>query len=388
MRDPRDLRRRTFAAFLLSAPLLLQCTESRSSSLPEAVAASARPPVPQPLPRPAPRPVVPRAWADPGSTTSGVLPAHSFRLTELALTRDGSLLGSLDLDGHLRFWQTDRGAHVFTWPRSAGGAKLEMALSPSGSYVATLAGAHPRVHVLDLHRQREVAALDEPVRALAFSPDERLLALSRLGGIELYSLASSAVVGTLQDPGFVARRLLFSPDGERLIAYREHEGDHDRSLREWSLASGASSGYELPHGPTSQDRSDALVLLDEGRTLAFSNGWELWRFDLATRSLIGLVKYPHFHCEALNDDCKALSVASSKGGKWLAIASAGIVEIYDPVRNVIVHDVHLSEPQVVAWADDDTLAVGTRDGGITLYDGATRRPRVFNVRRGKDDDDR
>jgi WD40 repeat protein len=107
--------------------------------------------------------------------------------------------------------------------------------SAEGSTIAT-ASDDGHVRLYDAHTNRLVRALDEgtPVKAVAFSPDGRLLvAGGRNGMAGLWEVSSGDRLRTLRNGFTSVQSASFSPDGSRVLTAG------GRHVREWEARSGA-----------------------------------------------------------------------------------------------------------------------------------------------------
>lgn len=188
-----------------------------------------------------------RLWTLPDPRPQATLVGHTTPLRALAFDSTGQVLASGGLDRTICLWSLDGGANA---------AKAEpQRLSGHGDWISSLAFAPTptkgaptllasgsgdgttRLWPLagsNTGPQRKSESLilargSQLVRAVAFSPDGKLLAIARLSGpIELWDVGARSPVGQADlGAGFGAIR--FSPNGALLASCGE------KSLRLWSL---------------------------------------------------------------------------------------------------------------------------------------------------------
>jgi WD40 repeat protein len=154
----------------------------------------------------------------------------------LAVSPDGEKIATTDFRGHLALWHTDGG----WWSEKVielGGYAYTSAFSPDGRF---LAGGGESVALCELGPAGAVKVLRLPfagVRALAFSPDSKTLAVTSLlsGDIVLWDLTEGRQRATLKTGASCAMCIAFSPDGRCLAA-----GSNGLigSFTVWNLATG------------------------------------------------------------------------------------------------------------------------------------------------------
>ncbi len=189
--------------------------------------------------------------------------AHAKWIRDVASTSDGSLVASVADDMVCRLWDGETGemrhelsGHAPRTPHHFPSMLYACAFSPDGRYVAT-GDKVGHVVVWEVATGRQAAALEAPamytwdpkqrrhsiggIRSLAFSPDGTRLALGGMGQVgnidHLDGLARVEVFDwreakrTHEFPGETVKglveRLLFLPDGDRLLAVG---GAHDGFL--------------------------------------------------------------------------------------------------------------------------------------------------------------
>lgn len=229
------------------------------------------------------------------------------------------------------------------------------------------AGARPAAAPAGLLGPLAVFQSGGPVYAQAVSPTGRYLALGGVKKIVLWDLVRKEVFRTYVAPRDVVS-LAFSPDGTLLAAgsYQEIDLWHVAGGRRLSTLSG-HQGYVT-----------SLVFCPDGRRIASGSSGEenaihLW--DLEGMKLLGRLTYATRHAEMIR------ALAFSPDGR--RIASVGLdrtVRVWNleagesgSRRDPISADTALT-PQTIAFGPDrKTLALGSAEGPILLYDSTTGR---------------
>jgi WD40 repeat protein/transcriptional regulator with XRE-family HTH domain len=211
--------------------------------------------------------------------------------------------------------------------------------------------------VLALAWQAHTAA----VQALAFSPDERMLATGSWDGIvKLWNLENGALRWQGQHSGSI-HRLAFTPDGRTLAS-----GGDDAAIRLWDV----STGKQLQTLFLQSSAVYALAWSPDGSLLA-SGGLDgsihLWetqvtpavQSDSTTRILTG-------------HSGPVWSLAFAPDGCTLASGSFDCAVMLWDVERLEVRETlagHTAPVNVVAWSPDGCLlASGSRDQTIWLWD--------------------
>jgi WD40 repeat protein len=179
--------------------------------------------------------------------------AHTRWVRDVAVTADGATIASVADDMVCRLWDTETGTlrhelrgHESQTPNHYPSMLFTCMFSPDGQFLAT-ADKVGHVVVWDVAKARAAATLEAPVmytwdpvqrrhsiggiRSLAFTPDGTRLAVGGIGKIgnidhiespariEVFNWRTSERLSELTDlPKGLVERLLFLPDGNRLVA--------------------------------------------------------------------------------------------------------------------------------------------------------------------------
>jgi WD40 repeat protein len=266
------------------------------------------------------------------------LVGHKDDVTSVAFSPDGETLASGSYDGTIILWNLATRQPL----RAQVGGVTSVAFSPDGETLAS-GGDDGTIILWDVDTRRPVGepltGHEDRVASVAFSPDgETLASGGHDGTIILWDVATQRTLG---DPlsGHERRvaSVAFSPDGETLAS-----GGYDRTIRLWDVATQQPVGEPLI---SHKRRVASVAFSPDGKTLAsgsYDDTIRLW--DVATQQPVG---------EPLTGHEAGTSVASrTEGGESQTSGIASVA--FSP--------------------DGDTLASGSLDGTIILWDVATQQP--------------
>jgi WD40 repeat protein len=146
----------------------------------------------------------------------------------VAISPDGQFVASAGSKG-LFVWTLDSGKLVYQQPAGA----LSVAYSPGGFLLAT-AGFGVKLH--DAATGKEIAKFDGQLhqsawRAIAFSPDGRLLAVAETTRVRLWDIAARRELRSFDGHRGSVTSVAFTPDGKALVSAAE-----DSTALIWDLA--------------------------------------------------------------------------------------------------------------------------------------------------------
>jgi WD40 repeat protein/DNA-binding SARP family transcriptional activator/energy-coupling factor transporter ATP-binding protein EcfA2 len=319
------------------------------------------------------------ARASAGETLEG----HAGQVTGLAVGRDGSTLYSSGLDGKVLISDlagTRRLGRPFEAGRPTAG-RPRFALSPNGRVLA-LGQLDGTVALVDARTLRVISELavvqDGPVRAIGFPSREGPLVVGGDHGfLGLVDPRARRVVARLSGHSERVFALSFSADGRSMAtASDDAEGREASVVRLWSLPSGAPTGRPLRY-PTLGD----LALSPDGRLLAVTRpptgGVEI--VDLASGRQSGSLA----DAETVDDvvrftpDGRHLVGGSHEG--WARLWSVeepgpfNLADSWKPAGPRLTGHAGRVEGLSVS-PDGRTLATGSRDGTIRLWELHTQQP--------------
>ena len=295
---------------------------------------------------------------------------HSGRIWSLDFSPDSQTLVSGSLDRTVRLW--DVGAWQNETILNRDSAALGLRFSPDGRLTGRSQGG--RFLVRDLVSGRLVAEL--PTSDAFFSPNgELLVAIMATNSFSVWNTRDFTLLTNVQTEAKLERPPCFSPDGQLLAIRRSSNAVEFRDTSDWQLhhlwkpgEGGKNTSEDLVYSAISYTMiglgfspDGELLALASGegsvRIYALSSPRQVRRLQTGLKRLNNLAWLPH--------------------SRTLALASRldSTVQLWDLARQD--HKVLNSEAgnvfAIAVSPDSKTLAVGTQDGTIVLWNLRTLR---------------
>jgi WD40 repeat protein len=280
------------------------------------------------------------------------------------------------LKEEVSWWDATTGKLVAVLGRFGGPVDV-VAYSPDGKRIAAQASIDPVVRLWDGEAGKEVAVLRGHTadiapaafaRRLVFSPDgSRLLTTSAYPDItaRLWNAKNGQLIAELRGHTNSIWSAAISPDGGRLAT-----GSMDQTARLWDGVTGKL--VEVLRGHTGPLRS-VRFSPDSGRVVTMADDATLRLWDSQTGELMAVLRGHGAHGEVFNID----PVFSPDGAYLLSAALDGTVRIWDMSlveRNGILRG-HTDFVYDVAFSPDgEQVASAAWDGTVRLWDATTGRP--------------
>jgi WD40 repeat protein len=313
----------------------------------------------------------PAAWPKPSI-------AHASEVLAVALTPDDRTIVSGHENGLAALWEVSSGKQVGVLQTSAG-AVGGLAISPDGTRIAV--GATDGVNVYRTATRSVLHTLKGhrlPIKALAYSPDGKLLASGSVDAtVRLWEAATGKEKAVLRGHASTVTCLAFSPDGRRLVS-----GGLDTTLRVWDVASARevwsareTQGLRVAFTIVKADTREIVKVLfsrDGRRVISLAGarrmgGGTLRSWDAESGELAA----------TLENNWNALGLAFSPDGRRLIGCAVGGSPWAWEADAPLSHDPRLLKGQSLAMhccaasPDGQVLACGGEDRALVLYDASS-----------------
>jgi WD40 repeat protein len=293
------------------------------------------------------------------------LAGHTGAAVRVAFSPDGRLLASAGADRMVRIWVANTGEQL----QSLGGHQStvsDVAFSSDGTRLLSTAATEIKLWDVKTGRQLSSHGDGGGFTRAEFSPDGRLLALTKWDHVEIWRVPD----GPAWDKGtqmlhilgghiLGVRSVAFSSDGRRLVS----AGRNDATLRVWDVATGEAV---LTLRTDTHGLLEDAVFSGDGRFLVAAS-----RFDATIRLWDGR----RWGVPLSREPAAVWSAAYSRNGRLLATANdRGAVKLWDTADGKVRLSLQADAGRVrfVAFSPDGkTVATAGRDRTVKLWDAAT-----------------
>ncbi len=294
----------------------------------------------------------------------------------LAFTTDNTLLASAASNGTISMWNMKTGEELPA-PTVTNYDKIKTAVFSSdatyftsngydttvqsdGSGISMSLTPHKETRVWRLPIGEEILTINEDIKSLAISPDNRILVTSNKFETQLYDINSGGEPTQLPVPQFVGAVVVkFSPDGtilatggaqDEVILWNAITGEKLSVLKEPMVGYASFFAFTQDSNVLAVKYSHSLRFWDlktkQKRNMSLAN--QMRRFDELTFS----------------PDGKLILV-----GSW-NFAKGGQIQLWDVIgeRKLFTLDAHSGHIDTLVFSHDGkTLASGNRDGTVLLW---------------------
>lgn len=302
-----------------------------------------------------------------------VLSGHESLVTSLAFSPDGRILASGSSDRTIKIWNPVTGENLKTLSFINPAPMRSLAFSPDGKLLAL--GSWNKVTLLNVVDGKELATLSKAreyggtvTHGVLFSPDAKSLITADMGSLRVWDVETRRLRTALLDETknfFQAEAVAISRDGKLLAS-----GNHRGVITLWDMVNEKRQYTFTAHG---DKKVSALAFAPDDRILA--TGGHDARTVLWQLSASGEPK----EILALKADTGDInSIAFSPNGRLLATA-AYYVRVWNVATGKLLfmfEDRRVKFAQVTFSPDGETLAAGSEDGTIELWDMRTRTKRI------------
>ena len=297
------------------------------------------------------------------------LTGHSSIVDSVTFSPDSKLLASGSYDNTIKLWNVETKQEIATLVGHSSSVN-SVAFSPDGKLLAS-GSSDDTVKLWDVETEHEIASLEghsSSVNSVAFSPDGKLLASNGSSEIKLWNVETKQEIAALENNYY--NNISFSPDSTMLASGRGN------TIRLWDVETKQVIATLKGHS----DTVCSIAFSPDGTLLASVGGGRKdksikW-WNVETKQVIA-----NFTSSNLNPYCR---IAFSPDGKFFANSSDRTIRLWNTKTKQRIdlidgsnEDSHNGVITSIAFSPDDkTLASGSQDATIILWDVETKTENI------------
>lgn len=231
----------------------------------------------------------------------------------VAATADGRQLAAADALGQVGLWNLERRQRLVTW--NVGQSlrlSCHLAFSPDNKLVALSSFDENRVWLLGAATGRiehQFSAMD--CCAAVFSPDGRRLAVSAQNDVLIWDVENAEFLPPLRGHTSTVKAVIYSPDGRYLAT-----ASHDRLVKLWD----AATGFELFTLAGHREEVLSVAFSADSRSMVSGSHQSLRVWHVGTGRPMYELDAGHLHLEKLLFSSNGRYLASLIGGQQPAVS--------------------------------------------------------------------
>jgi WD40 repeat protein len=300
-----------------------------------------------------------RFWDIATGQPAGLQAAHREPVTSVTVSRDGQLLSTLGRDGTVRVWKSTTGKQVLVIPSEIASFVSAVCFTIDSKGLI-MAGANRTICIWDLEKnrlQRRIEGTDSPVEQLALSPEGKSLGTrTASGAVSLVDLLTGKEIRRFASQESTIGALSFRSDGRAIFSLStEYSGVFEaaKGIHAWDTVSGKEiHAIDVPH-----ESGPPFAFSADGQKIAARGEYGICIYDLSTGRILQELTDDRWGSES---DIFVSALAFAPDGKTLAAGSSdGSITVWELATCGIRLDLngHRGPIHALAWTTDCKLLV-------------------------------